>query len=217
MSLPFTTEQFLEIFRQYNTSIWPMQFVMVAMALIAVGASARGTQHGRVVAGYLAGQWVWTGVVYHWVFFTRVNPAARLFGALWMAGGLLFAWNAIGRRPLSFHATQPARLAVGATLILYALVVYPILGHFGGRPYPFAPTYGAPCPVTILTVGLLCLARPPIPRHLFVGPVIWAAVGSSAAFALGVHEDLGLLVAGLIALVLVVLPGRSPRVEPQPV
>ena len=32
------------------------------------------------------------------------------------------------------------------------------------------------------------------PRSLAVVPLLWALVGSSAAFALGVHEDLALIV-----------------------
>jgi hypothetical protein len=44
-------------------------------------------------------------------------------------------------------------------------------------------------------------AARPVPRLALVVPILWAAVGSSAAFGLGVVEDLGLLVAGIVALV----------------
>lgn len=214
MSLPFTTAQFLDVFRQYNTSVWPMQLVLGALALAAIVAAARGGS-GRLVTWYLAGQWAWTGIVYHWVFFARINPAARLFGAVWLAGALAFAWNALGAHPLSFRTLRPWRLAVGGSLIVYALVVYPVLGHFGGRAYPFAPTYGAPCPVTIVTIGLLWLAAQPFSRALVVVPVLWAVVGSSAFVTLGVREDLGLLVAGVSAVLLVFLPKERQLAAPQ--
>jgi hypothetical protein len=209
MRLPFTTDQFFDVFRQYNTSVWPMQIVMTAFAVVAVVLAARG-RGSRLVSSWLAAQWAWTGVVYHWLFFAGINGAARLFAALWLAGGLAFAWNASRSRALSFRAHQPLHLAVGGVLVVYALVVYPIFGYLDGRIYPASPTFGAPCPVTILTIGLLWLARPPVARYLLVAPLLWAAVGSSAAFTLGVREDLGLLVAGVTALLLL-LPTASSR------
>jgi hypothetical protein len=65
--------------------------------------------------------------------------------------------------------------------------------------------------VTIVTFGLLWLARPRLPRYLLAAPVIWAAIGSAAAFSLGVHEDLGLLAAGVSGVVLAFL--QSPQAK----
>ncbi|MEW6684388.1 MAG: DUF6064 family protein [Nitrospirota bacterium] len=52
----------------------------------------------------------------------------------------------------------------------------------------------------MFTIGLLLFAEPPVPRIVFVVPVLWAAVGSLAAFWLGVFEDLALIIAGVIGL-----------------
>ena len=103
MALPFTSEQFLDVFRQYNTSIWPLQCLLTAIALIAVVFAVRG-RRGRVVAFCLAGQWAWTGIVYHWLFFAKINPAAWFFGTLWLAGAMAFARNGLGNRVLSGQA-----------------------------------------------------------------------------------------------------------------
>jgi hypothetical protein len=212
MSLPFTIREFLDVFARYNNAIWPFQLVMTAAAVGAVVLALRGGS-GRLVGTYLAAQWVWTGVAYHWLFFSPLNPAARGFAVLWVAGALAFLWAGIWKGRLAFRTDNRPRRAVGAVLIAYALVIYPILGHFDGRAYPFSPTYGAPCPVTILTFGLLWLARPPLPRYLLVAPALWAAVGGSAAFALQVTEDLGLVVAGLSGIVLALLPAPPPRAK----
>lgn len=215
MSLPFTEAQFLEVFRQYNTAIWPAQVALTGLALFAIAVAASGKAwSGKVVAAVLAVEWSWTAIVYHWLFFRQINPAAGAFAALWFAGALAFAWSALGRQPLSFRTTDRWQLAVGGSLIVYALVVYPLLGYLGGRIYPAAPTFGAPCPVTITTVGLLWLARRPLSRLLLIAPILWAVVGTVAAFSLGVREDLGLLVAGLSALALAVAPRvQAPRVQ----
>jgi hypothetical protein len=84
-------------------------------------------------------------------------------------------------------------------LIVYALAVYPALGEAFGAGYPAAPTFGLPCPTTIFTIGVLLLAKTDV-RAILVVPILWAAVGSVAAFTLGVYQDLGLLVAGVVAL-----------------
>jgi hypothetical protein len=212
MSLPFTTDQFLGVFRQYNTSIWPAQVLLVALAACAVALAVRAPgRAGRLIALYLASQWAWTGVVYHWWFFSRINPAAPVFAAIWIAGAITFVSGAAGARPLSFRTDRRWRLGIGCALALYALVVYPLIGHFTGRAYPSAPTYGAPCPVTICTFGLLWLADR-LPRRLLVAPIVWAAIGSAAAFSLGVYEDVGLLAAGASGVALLVWPGAGSRV-----
>lgn len=59
-----------------------------------------------------------------------------------------------------------------------------------------------PCPTTIYTFGLLFWAVRPIPRHLLVIPLLWSFIGSTAVFLLSVVQDLGLLVAGLLVLLL---------------
>jgi hypothetical protein len=66
-----------------------------------------------------------------------------------------------------------------------------------GHDYPATPTFGLPCPTTIFTIGMLMLMTPSTPRWLYIAPLLWTLVGSTAAFLLGVYQDLGLVVAGL--------------------
>ena len=37
MNLPFTPEQFFVVFARYKESVWPMQVVMNAAALVCIG------------------------------------------------------------------------------------------------------------------------------------------------------------------------------------
>lgn len=85
--------------------------------------------------------------------------------------------------------------AVAAGLIVYAMVIYSVVGSLVGRGWPRLPMFGvAPCPTTIFTLGVLMLARQVAPLWLAAIPIAWALIGSSAAMLLGVWEDLGLLV-----------------------
>jgi hypothetical protein len=213
MQLPFTVEQFFGVFRLYNTSVWPAQVVLVLLAVLAVGMVAmRRPWSSAAASSILALLWVWIGVAYHLYFFAVINPVAYGFAALSVIGGLIFAWHGAVRRRLEFAFSRSLRAAVGIALLVFALLVYPIWATFAGHPYPELPTFGLPCPTTIFTIGLLALASGPSLRAVLVVPVLWSLVGSQAAFFLDVQPDLGLLVAGIAAVVLII---RVPRARPR--
>jgi hypothetical protein len=94
-------------------------------------------------------------------------------------------------------------------LIAYALL-YPALGLALGLAYPRFPSFGVPCPTAILTVGLLLLAPRREVRLLSAIPVLWAAVGGSAALLLNIRADFALLVAGPLLLVFAAAGPRRP-------
>ncbi len=78
------------------------------------------------------------------------------------------------------------------------------------HPFPAMPTFSLPCPTTTFTIGLLAFAVAPYLRSVLVVPILWAVVGTQAAFLLGVPQDLGLGVAGRVGVVLVARARRIP-------
>ncbi len=203
MELPFTAEQFLEVFRDYNTALWPVQVLLLALAGMAVMFVVWPRAWSGVgVSAILAFLWGWMGLVYHLAFFTSISPPAYAFAAVFVVGALVFFWQGIVQRRLEFRWQGGARGVTGVLLIVYALVVYPAWSGFAGQPYLDTPTFGLPCPTTIFTMGLLaCLVRP-YPRGVFVVPVLWSLVGVQAAFLLSVPQDLGLAVVAVVGLAL---------------
>jgi Family of unknown function (DUF6064) len=218
MKLPFTAEQFFGVFEAYNNAVWPAQLVLLALAALAVSFIAlRRSWSGVAVSAILAVLWIWLGAAYHWAFFARVNPAAYGFGALSVVGGLLFAWHGAMRRRLTFSFDKSLRGAIGAGLLVFALLVYPIWGTLVGHGYPALPTFGLPCPTTIFTIGVLALASGSHLRAVLTVPILWSLVGSQAAFVLDVQPDFGLLVAGVVAVGLFIWPARAhPRAPVSP-
>ena len=196
---PFTPQQFLEVFVRYNEAVWPAQLALngVALAVLALLFAPPG----RAIAALLAVLWAWTGIAYHFLFFREINAAATLFGALFLAGAGVFAWEGVVRNRLTFAWSAGLRGAAGLALALYALAVYPLVALNLGRAYPAMPTFGAPCPTTIFTLGVLAFLRPPCRAHVFIAPLLWAVVGSQVAFFFGIYEDLGLVAAGAAAAV----------------
>jgi hypothetical protein len=214
MQLPFSTEQFFEVIRNYNNTVWPAQVALTALAIVAIGLLwSRQAWATRAVWLVLALLWAWVATAYHLAFFTSINPAAYAFGVLFYVGSAVFVWSAFRPSNLTFSPKRDARTAVGFALLLYAVVVYPIWSSFTGHAYPNLPTFGLPCPTTIFTIGMLALVRGGRVWPLFVAPVIWGLIGVQAAFLLAVLPDLGLGVAAVIGMVLAVRSRRafSPR------
>jgi hypothetical protein len=207
MHLPFTVDQFYGVFSLYNTSVWPVQYILVALALaVLVMVLIPRRWSGSVITVTLGFLWAWMGVGYHLAFFAAINKASYVFAAAFLIEALLFMWYAFGKTRLSFSITSNLRTWIGMLLILFALVIYPLISHLAGHDYPTIPTFGLPCPTTIFTIGILAFANTALPRALLIIPALWCIVGSQAAFFLGVPQDLGLIATGLIALVFMIRP-----------
>ena len=204
MTLPFSREDFFAVFASYNDAVWPAQIILIAMAAMIV-AAARFSPRARWPVLALAGLWIWMGVVYHIGFFSRINSAASLIGAVFMLQGLVIGVSALSGALRFAVPRDRAPLATGALLLGYALIGYPALAAASGQQYPAMPTFGLPCPTTIFTLGMLTWS-PSRVRRVMIIPVLWAIVGTSAAAQLGVVEDWG-LPAAAIAVILVRLRG----------
>ena len=203
MQLPFTIEQFYGVFREYNTSVWPAQILLVALAVVAVALVVVPRRwSGAGISSILAFLWAWLGLAFHLAFFTGINPGAYVFAGVSLAGAVIFLWQGVLRRKLEFRVVRSFRTVVGLILIVFALIVYPVWSHYAGHLYPAIPSFGLPCPTTIFTVGMLAFLVAPYPRSPFVVPVLWCLVGVQAAFFLGVPQDLGLGIAGIVGIVL---------------
>jgi hypothetical protein len=203
MKLPFTADQFFDVFRQYNEAVWPAQIVLTLLAIAAIGLCVwRRPYSGRLISAILGLLWMWTGVAYHLIFFTAINKAAMGFGVVFLAGAGAFLWAGAVKGQLAFTSRSTMHRVLGSVLLAYALAVYPSLSIAFGHPYPTLPTFGLPCPTTIFTIGMLCFLAAPFPKYVLAAPLLWSLVGSQAAFLFGVYADFGLLVAGMLTLYL---------------
>lgn len=170
MAIPFTIDQFYGVLRDYNTAVWPVQWILAALGLAAVVAVLRPQPWtGVAVSAGLGFLWAWIALVYHLAFFTRISPAAYGFAAL-SAAAVVFIWQGVVRCRLAFRWVPGPRATAGVVLITFALVVYPVWSACAGHPHPQTPTFGLPCPTTIFTIGLLYFAMPPTPRSPLIVP-----------------------------------------------
>lgn len=210
MKTPFTVDQFLEVFKVYNETVFPAQIILYLLSFTAIYLAIRpSSKSGHIISGLLAFFWLWMGTVYHLIFFTAINKAAYFFGAAFILQSILFLRYGVFKNKLSFKFHSDIYGVTGIILILFALIIYPVLSHFLGHVYPSSPTFGLPCPTTIFTFGILFLSDKKCPVAILIIPIVWSVIGFTAAFNFGIWEDTGLLTAGLLSLTLLMFKNRK--------
>jgi hypothetical protein len=218
MSPPFTIDEFLQVFQDYNLAIWPKQVFAYALGLVALlAAFSRRDDASRLAFAALAVLWTFVGIGYHLMFFAQINPLAPVFAGFFVVQAILLVASAIRPGDLGLRIGWNLRSVAGLSCILYAVVIYPILGIRAGHGGMAGPMFGvAPCPTTIFTLGILMIARGRWVIWLSIIPVLWSLVGLAAAVQLGIPEDLGLPVAGAVLIaVLAKLRDRDAMAGPE--
>ncbi|MCU0365176.1 MAG: DUF6064 family protein [Ignavibacteriaceae bacterium] len=210
MQIPFSLADFLNVFNTYNQSIFPLQIVLYFIAFICIYILfTENKNSNKIISVVLSFFWLWMGIVYHLIFFSAINKAAYIFGALFIIQGILFFIWGVFKGELSFDYRKTNYNNAGILIILYALIIYPVLGYNLGHAYPYSPTFGLPCPTTIFTFGILLFSNKKIPVYILIIPLLWSVVGFTAALTLTIYEDIGLLIAGLTTFTFLLISNRE--------
>lgn len=213
MKLPFTTEDFLKIFEKYNLTVWPLQYVLFLIAIVVVILAVKTTSYSsKYISLALSILWFWMGIVYHLLFFTMINKAAYGFGLLFIIQGFLFLVPGFFRNQFSFEFKNDIYGFAGAVVILFALIIYPLIGYYAGHIYPATPTFGLPCPTTIFTLGIILWMKNRCPVYILIIPLLWSLLGFSAAYLLGIKEDTGILITGIFTALLILIKNQRKRI-----
>lgn len=199
--MPFTAEQFFQVFRDYNLSVWPMQVIMNLLAAFIIFSAIKKYKYGNaIISGILGFLWLWTGIIYHLIFFTSINKAAYIFGTMFIIQAILFLYYGIFINIFSFIYKTDIYGITGIISVVYALIIYPVIGFIAGHTYPDNPTFGLPCPSVIFTFGILLFSNKKMPVYILIIPLLWSVIGFFAALNFSVYEDIGLLIAGVTGL-----------------
>ena len=198
------------MFGRYNLAVWPAQLFLYGVAALIVILVLQ-QDRPRLTSVLLATLWLWSGLVYHIAFFSAINPAARLFGIVFLAQAGILLWDARGHTAGTSAAHAPFAAYAGKALVAYALIGYPLIGYLAGHRYPETPTFGAPCPTVIFTLGVLLWTRHELSWWIVAIPLAWAVIATSAAVQLSVLQDYGLVIAG--GATLLALAGRTRQLE----
>jgi hypothetical protein len=190
---------FLAVFARNNAAVWPMQLVWYICAVAIIGLafwpSRRATQ---VICVLAAADLAWEGIAYFGIERSDMH-LAWLWAAVFVLEAILLLLAGTLRRGLVISPRWDVASVLGAVLIVYALVGYPLLGLLGGHALLTLPTFGlAPCATVIFSFGVLLWARSPVPLYLLPLLLAWGLCAAPPMIAMGFVADGGLVLAGVV-------------------
>lgn len=199
METPFTQEQFFALFEKYNSGIFPLQLFILLAGMVAFLIQLKRIGNSDRIIGIIVGSlWLWTGIVYHILYFSEINAAAPIFGSLFIFQGLLILYFSVIHPRLAFDCPNKPVRWTAYFFILFGLIIYPVIGYILEGSFKTVISLGLPCPTTILTFGFFMLASRKFPKYLLVIPTLWAILGLVPALQFGVYQDFMLIISALV-------------------
>lgn len=204
-------DQFLAAFGRADTTAWPAQIVWYAAALAMVGLALWPARRwsSPLVCALAAAYFAWVGIGY----FAWLMPGIGLSGvwaAVFTLQAVLLVVAGVARRDLVIRPRWDLSSGLGAAVIAYALIGYPLAGVLGGHALRVVPVFGvSPCASVTFFFGLLLWAVPPAPKYLLLVPLAWALNAAPLNMATGVEADYGMLVAAVITTGLIIWRDRA--------
>jgi hypothetical protein len=208
-----TMRQFLAMLARDNAAAWPMQLFWYACAVTIVGLALWSPRRATPIICLVAAVYVaWIGVT----FFGVLNPGmnfAWLWASVFALEGALFVVAGVLRYDLIIAPRWDrwdVASVLGAMCLAYALIAYPIIGMLTGHALSTLPVFGlAPCPTAIFALGLLLWARKPAPLYLLPFLLAWCLGAAPPDLSRGVVADIGMLVAGVSAALVILWRDRT--------
>ena len=208
-------EQFFELVKSYNDTFWPLIVLTYLLGIIAIYFAYKKSEFSdKIISGILAFLWLWSGLIF-WIgtfgpypfsmFNISIPGIWIVFGIGFIFQGCLFIFFGIYKSSLSYKIELDSYFYLGLVFIVYAMLVYPVIGFLTGHPYPDYPIFGiAPCPVAIFTFGMFLFTNKKFNKILLVFPMIYTLSGIVPLLLYGVVADLGLIIIGLLVFSLII-------------
>jgi hypothetical protein len=200
-----TLERFLDFASNYNLDLYPVQYLMLGLGItgVFVGIFA-GKYTSWTISAILGFFYAWIGIAFYLKYFAEFMPVPVLFAVLFLIQALLFILEGIVRNRLVFRFRPDIYGLTGALLIFYALFGNQALEYVLGRGYPQILSFGLfPCPTVIFSLGILLWTDKKFPAYILIFPLINALSGFIPAFLIGIIEDIGLIISGLLVLLMI--------------
>lgn len=202
--LMFSQQTYYRLFELYNTDLWPLQILALVLgAAVLVLWRRGGDRAGRAIAAILAVCWLWVAWAFHWQRYASINLAAGYFALAFVVQALLLLWLGAMRGRLAPLTATRLQQRAGLGLLLFAVLVFPVMGPLLGRSWTQAEVFGmAPDPTALATLGVLLLAGPRPAWALFPIPVAWCLLSGITLWAMESPDFAVVPLAALLAVLL---------------
>jgi hypothetical protein len=191
-------EHFFQRMAEYNNAIWPAQIISYVLAIIIIINSVKQWKVSNEI----------NTTILAMLFFSKFQTQYYVWGILWILQGIFFI--IIGfKNKFDYKIQKNWYSYAGILFILYALVVYPLIGSFVGHGFPRGPIFGvAPCPVCVFTFGVLLFVDKKVPISVLLFPLLWAILSIYPIIMMGIIADVGEIVVAVIGFTLIVIRNR---------
>jgi Family of unknown function (DUF6064) len=200
--LPFSRSELLDGLARYNAAYWPVEIGAFALGIAITALLIRNSAaFMRTACWGLALMWIWTGIAYFWIEFANISRAGQFLAPFFVFQGLLLVKVGLSGGKLRQQCRFDWPTTLGAVMIGFALLAYPLIGLFAGFDFASLPMFGVtPASLTLFTLGVFLMADRVFPRALWMLPLLWTIVGGAAALMFGFPQDLALLASALLAV-----------------
>jgi len=200
--LLFSPRTYYRLFELYNLELWPLQLLAIALGLAVLVLTRRGGERaGRAIAAILVLCWLWVAWGFHWQRYASINLAAGYFALTFVVQAALLLWLGVLRGRLAPAPTTRLQQRAGLVLLLFALLIFPLIGPLLGRSWTQAEVFGmAPDPTALATLGVLLLAGGRPAWGLWPIPVAWCLVSGTTLWAMEAPDFALAPLASLLAL-----------------
>lgn len=199
--LLFSPRTYYRMLQRYNQALWPAQLLTFALGLGILALLGRwSARQGRIIAGVVALMWIWVAGAFLWQRYATINWAIKYVAPAFVLQALLLIW--VLQRGAGFRISRKGTGIVGSSLIVLALVLFPLLAPILGRPFDQAEWFGLfPDPTAVGTLGLLLLLDRPAPWWWMAVPALWCFLSGATLWAMGQPDAWIAPAAAVLALV----------------
>jgi hypothetical protein len=200
----FNLDEFLQVLSQYNLAIWPLQIFAYLLSITLLFLLVKPNRYSqKIVFSILSFFWLFTGIVFCFIYWSPSHFFGYSFGILCTLQGLLFFYSLI-KSDIEMDYRHNTFTLIGILLVIYAMIGYQIFGTFLGHSYPTFFALGlVPCPTTIFTFGIFLMINKKVPLKYLIIPFL-VAIGGFLAVYEGIFEDIGLIIAGILGTMLII-------------
>lgn len=198
-----TAENWWEIIKNYNNTIFPTQIILhlVAIIIVLVFFIKPQKEMSLILKGYLTFSFAWIGIVFFLILGNGLD--SYIFSALLFISIAVFFCIDIFRKKFEFQIPEIRWQRYLMGILLLTTIFYPLAGFLIGHIYPSAIFLGTfPCSTTALALILLSFSVPNVDIKPYILLLIWAIPFPILIQIpkFGVYEDSIMLISGLFAI-----------------
>ncbi len=204
-------ENLLAQIGQYNQALFPFSILvpsalaLMAIVLVIFSFARRDARSNALMKLFLALLYMIAGLetLYH-VFLAEVIVGYIVGAVIMWVFSLLFVWDVFHKQTAFRLSSRTDLRILSLLLMIYGIFVYPLVEWVLGFTWPEMVFFGAECPSTIFTIGLLIGSIPRVNKVIYTVLSAGAVISGGIFSMLGATFDIPYFASGICALIMLI-------------